>query len=170
VTSVTPAALSIAEGENSGAFTVTGIPQAVMTMTIIDVTVSASLGGQTMTAPVSVVPEAPTPGPVIVAGLFSTPVTGVPGVTSLDLFTPPPLPRGQDIQGRVQLDAVALTPTVLTIVPTPSVLAAIGVIVPAGSTEGYFQFALDPSASSLQITVLKDSFVSKAIDIAVAPL
>src|SRR5262249_8497232 len=83
--SVTPAALLIVEGENSGAFTVTGIPQPVMTMTIIDVTVSASLGGQTMTAPVSVVPEAPTAGPVVVAGVFSAPVTGVPGVTSLDL-------------------------------------------------------------------------------------
>lgn len=96
-------------------------------------------------------------------------MTGVPGVTSLDLFTPPPLPRAQDIQGRVQLDAVALTPTMLTIVPTPSVMAAIGVSVQAGSSEGYFQFALDPSANSLQIAVLKDSFVSKPIDIAVAP-
>jgi len=92
----------------------------------------------------AVIPEAPTAGPVVVAGLFSAPVTGVPGVTSLDLFTPPPLPRGQDVQGRLQIDAVALTTTVLTIVPTPSVMAAIGVSVPTGSSEGYFQLALIP--------------------------
>lgn len=38
------------------------------------------------------------------------------------------------------------------------------------TSEGYFHLALDPSANSLQITVLKDSFVSKPVDIAVAPL
>ena len=123
-----------------------------------------------MTAPVSVIPDQAESGGGNVCQVFSLPVTGVPGVTRLDLLTPPPLRRTQDIQGRVQLDAMALTPTVLTIVPTPSATAVIAVTVPAGSSEGYFQFPLDPSANSLQITVRKDSFVSKPIDIAVAPL
>src|SRR5438874_12105968 len=73
----------------------------------------------------AVIPEAQTAGPVVVAGLFCGPVTGVPGVTSLDLFTPPPLTRGQDVQGRLQIVDVAITTPDLPIVPILYVTAAL---------------------------------------------
>jgi hypothetical protein len=168
VTSVTPAALLIAESTTTGAFTVTGIAQPVMPTTNVDVTVNASLGNQTLTAPISVRPEPPPTVAVGAATWFSVPVTGVPGIASLDLFTPPPLPRQETIQGRVKLDGLTFTPTVLIIEFEPPIRAPMGVTVPAGMSEAYFQFWIGPLVTfSLRITVAKDSTVSKPIDIPV---
>src|SRR5262249_45365946 len=93
VTNVSPFVLWIPAGDNPGDFTVSAVAQPSMPSTSVDVTVSASIGNQTLRTPLSVQPKPPTTGPVVVGGLFSAPVTGVPGVASLELFTPPPLPR-----------------------------------------------------------------------------
>jgi hypothetical protein len=75
--------LLIAEGLQKGNFTITGIPQALALLAHVDVTVQASLGTQTLKAPLSIRPENPTtavPAP-------ATPV--VPPASPLELSVQP---------------------------------------------------------------------------------
>ena len=100
----------------------------------------------------------------------SIPVAGASSVASLDLFTPPPLPRAQTIQARVKLNNVTLTPTEVAIIPDSPVMPLINVTVPAGSSEAYFQFVLASSfpASYVRILIHAGGGMSTPIDIALA--
>jgi hypothetical protein len=176
VASITPAAVSIDEGAMTGVFTVTGITQLLMSTTNVDVTVTASLAGQTLTAPLSVRPESPaTDATASAATPYSVAVTGVPSVVSLDLFTVPPLPRAQPIRGRVKTEGltVSIFPVRVTLTP-PSATPFCDILVQPEFNEGYFQFVVDSSspATSIRMTVSTDFEINRSnpIDIPVIPI
>src|SRR5207253_8767327 len=82
VIAIDPPTLVIAEGLTSGTFTITGIGQPLTPLSHIDVTIRASLGTQTLTAPLSIRPE--------------NPVTAVPATATP--VAPPPSPLEFSIQ------------------------------------------------------------------------
>ena len=59
VTQVDPPVLAVEEGAVEGVFTITGLEQALIQASHVDGTVSASFGSQTLTAPITIRPEAP---------------------------------------------------------------------------------------------------------------
>jgi len=133
VVAVAPATLLILEGQNTGAFTATGIPQPILPTSQIDCSVRASLGSQTLVAPLSVRPEPPPTAPPVPAAPIMPLVSSRPGIASIDLLTPPPLPRTQTVQGRVLLDGIFLANTPVTLILSPPVTPPISVLIPAGS-------------------------------------
>ena len=91
-----PAPLPLAAGANSAVFTASVVPQPIMPATIVDATVSASLGTQTVTAPLSIKPQPPatTPPPSVITStvwnnLFNdvAVLSGGPPVGGIDHIT-----------------------------------------------------------------------------------
>jgi hypothetical protein len=73
--------LFIAEGLQAGTFTITGIGQPLMSLSHVDVTIRASLGTQTLTAPLSIRPE----NPATVVPPAATPVALPPSPLELSV-------------------------------------------------------------------------------------
>jgi hypothetical protein len=101
VIALAPSSLVINGGASEGLFTVSAVGQPLMAATSVDTTVRASLGTQTLSAPMTVRPEAPTTTPftpqtvpVSPPPVSTDPSARVPGVLSIDLYTAPPLSRG----------------------------------------------------------------------------
>jgi hypothetical protein len=178
VLAIDPSSLPIGEGASSGTFTVSAIGQPLMATTHVDATIRASFGAQTLTSPISVKPEPPattvTPAavPVSPPPVSTDPGARVPGIMSIDLYTPPPLPRGR-IQGRVTLDGLVDHTVTGLVVLSPQVIPPIRLFFPpelGGAPASYFEFTLEPSfpGNSLRITAIVDGGSTKSIDVAVA--
>ena len=178
VIALTPSNLVVGEGVSGGSFTVNAVAGPLMAATSIDTTIRASLGAQTLSAPLAVRPEAPvtmiTPSVVAVSPppVSTDPTARVPGILSIDLYTPPPLPPGL-VHGCVTLDG--LTDTIITglITMSPPVVAPIPLMFPPSPSAVpacYFSFTLGaaPHSDSVRITATTDGGTSKSIDVAVA--
>lgn len=178
VLAITPSSLVINEGNSAGTFAVSAIGQPLMATTNVDGTIRASLGNQSLTAPIAVRPEPPstlvTSAPVRVSPppVPTDPGARVPGIMTIDLYAPPPLPRGR-IQGRVTLDGVIDNPVTGMIILSPQVIAPIPLLFPPHVgvvPDCYFEFTLGPAfpGNSLRITASVDGGSTKSVDVAVA--
>ena len=172
--SIDPRVLVIAEGQTIGSFTVTAIGQPLMSTANVDGTVRASLGTQTLTAPLSIRPEQPAtvvPPPAPPEPTTFT-WTGEPDLAGITLQTPSPLPLQQPIGGQITLTGlVAVAPITGVIVFDPAVLPRQRFNMALGSYSQYFTFTLgaDFPGSTLRITAIPDNGgVKKSIDVAVA--
>ena len=168
---IAPTAVVIPEGDTAGSFTVIGSPLPLMSSSQVDATVRASLGTQTLTAPLSIKPENPPTATAAPSAPVSPPSRSAIGVGSIDLYTSPPLPRGQTIQGRIMLDGLpGFVTTIVTVTLTPAVGPPIGLEIPAGFYEGYFTFTIASGfpGNTLRITATTGMGADKSIDVAVA--
>ncbi len=168
---ITPTSLVIPEGVATGTFTAAGSGQSIMGTAQVDGTIRASLGTQTLTAPLSVRPEAPVTAVLASAVSVAPPAIPSGGVVSITLDTPSPLPRGQNIRGKVVLDETPGFGEHSALVSFfPAVQPATQIHM-HGDVQGYFNFTLAPgfTGTALRITAQSvSSGLSKSIDVDVA--
>jgi hypothetical protein len=178
VISISPSSLLIGEGASDGSFTLSAIAQPLTAAANVDATIRASLGTQTLSTLVTVRPEPP--ATVVTSPMASVSAPPVatdpsarrPGVMSIELFTPPPLPRSL-VPGRVTLDGLTNQTVTGMVTFSPSVAAPIPLTFPPspGALPACF-FSFTPSGelagNSLRITATIDGGATKSIDVPVA--
>jgi hypothetical protein len=185
VLKIDPSSLVIAEGEVMGTFTATGIAQPIMPTAMLDAIVSASLGTQTLTATLSIRPEAPATTTPKRPAMISMPATaGVStaagstvrsvGIYQVNLSASPPVARGTTIQAQIVLDTIIDAFEHVNIDFEPRLIRRARCMIPpgTGAASGYFSFTVstDFIGNSLRITAtVESSGLSKSIDVAVAP-
>jgi hypothetical protein len=174
---IVPVSLSIAEGATLAGFTVTARVKSLMPTTPIDAKVSASLGNQTLSAPLSVRPEPPATivqqAPLEAASASGqTGGLGAPvvGIYQLGVNGPTPLSRGGFYTGYVTIDSMTnVPPQVVTITFDPNVIPPQGCTISSDNMTGLFGFTLSPNfpGDTLRITAVSSAGLKKYIDVSV---
>jgi hypothetical protein len=168
---IDPASLMIAEGAASGNFTATATAPMIASSTPVDVTVSASLEGQTLTAQVSIRPENPATTVPSSATAFTLSAATMQaalnaaaaeprpiGIQDLKVDTPV-ITRGTTVHGQVVLDGILNTPEMIHINFDPSAIASTYFTIPAQTTPpptGFFSFVVGANFPSNSVKIQRE--------------
>jgi hypothetical protein len=159
----------IPKGALTGEFTATGIAPSIASSTPADVTVSASLEEQTITAHVSVRLENPATTIPNSGSIFTLPAAKMAAALNAAAAEPRPIgiqdlqvdtsviTRGTTVHGQVVLDGILTATEMIHLTFDPSVIASPYFTIPAQTIApptGFFSFVVDASfpADSLKIT------------------